>query len=172
MLVTGASGGIGTFAVQVAKALGVEVTAVCSGERTDLVRSLGADEVIDYRTKDALARPRSHDVVLDLAGNPPISRLRRALTPTGTAVMAGGEHAGSSAAWSGSCGPLRSPLRTAAAHHADRVRARHRRRGARRPHHRRPAQAPLDRTFPLEQTPDALRYLESGKVRGKIAVVI
>jgi NADPH:quinone reductase-like Zn-dependent oxidoreductase len=96
VLVTGASGGVGSFAVQLASAFGAEVTGVCRTSKTDLVRSLGADHVIDHTREDLLGAdgPHRYDLILDLAGNPSLSRLRRALTPKGTAVIGGGETAG------------------------------------------------------------------------------
>lgn len=90
VLVNGASGGVGTFAVQLAKAYGAEVTAVCSTRNVDLVRSLGADHVIDYRLEDFTRGGRRYDVVLDLVGNHSLAGFRRALTPTGTLVLSGG----------------------------------------------------------------------------------
>lgn len=83
VLVLGASGGVGSFAVQVAKAYGAHVTGVCSTTKTDLVRSLGADEVLDYTQQDPVDGSRRYDVILDIAGNRPIARLRKALTPAG-----------------------------------------------------------------------------------------
>ncbi|CCG03600.1 NAD(P)-dependent alcohol dehydrogenase [Blastococcus saxobsidens] len=90
LLVNGASGGVGTFAVQIGKALGAHVTAVCSTRNLDLVRSLGADAVIDYTTEDILAAGQRFDVVLDLVGNRGLGELRRVLTEHGTLVLAGG----------------------------------------------------------------------------------
>ncbi|MFD7626431.1 NAD(P)-dependent alcohol dehydrogenase [Streptomyces sp. NPDC059851] len=94
VLVLGASGGVGTFAVQVAKALGAEVTGVCSTAKAELVRSTGADHVIDYTRTDFAAGGRRYDVILDIGGSSSLSRLRRALAPRGTLVIAGGEDAG------------------------------------------------------------------------------
>ena len=91
VLVVGASGAVGTIAVQLAVALGATVTGVCSGARAELVRSLGAEEVIDYTTEDFADGSRRYDLVLDIGGRTPISRLRRALTRTGTLVIVGGE---------------------------------------------------------------------------------
>jgi NADPH:quinone reductase-like Zn-dependent oxidoreductase len=90
VLVVGASGGVGSFAVQIAKAFGAEVTGVCSTRNVDLVRSLGADAVIDYRREEITARGRRFDVILDIAGNRPLSVLRQALEPDGTLVVVGG----------------------------------------------------------------------------------
>jgi NADPH:quinone reductase-like Zn-dependent oxidoreductase len=82
---------VGSYAVQLAKALGCEVTGVCSAAKADLVRSLGADHVLDYERDDYADGSQHYDLVLDIGGNPTLSRLRRALTPTGTAVIVGGE---------------------------------------------------------------------------------
>ena len=94
VLVIGASGGVGVFAVQVAKAMGAEVTGVCSAAKADLVRSVGADHVIDYARAEITDDGRRYDVVLDLAGNRPLRLLRRVLTHDGTLVIVGGEEGG------------------------------------------------------------------------------
>jgi len=90
VLVIGASGGVGTFAVQIAKALGATVTGVCSSTNTDLVRSIGADHVIDYTLEDLTAGTRRYDLIVDLVGNRSLSDIRRALKPRGTLVLVGG----------------------------------------------------------------------------------
>ncbi len=90
MLIIGASGGVGTYAVQIAKALGAEVTGVCSTRNLDMVRAIGADHVIDYTVEGITDAARRYDVVLDIAGNRSLSELRRALTPDGTLVIVGG----------------------------------------------------------------------------------
>src|SRR3984885_6683110 len=94
VLITGASGGVGTFAVQLAKAFGAQVTGVCSTTKADLVRSIGADHVIDYTREDFADGKQRHDLILDIGGNPSLSRLRRALAPAGTVVITGGEAGG------------------------------------------------------------------------------
>jgi NADPH:quinone reductase-like Zn-dependent oxidoreductase len=94
ILIIGASGGIGTFAVQLAKAFGAEVTGVCSTTKVDMVRSLGAEHVIDYLRDDFTQMAQHYDVILDMAGNRSLSTLRRALTPEGTLVIIGGEEGG------------------------------------------------------------------------------
>jgi NADPH:quinone reductase-like Zn-dependent oxidoreductase len=91
VLIIGAAGGVGTYAVQLAKAFGGSVTGVCSTSKVDLVRALGAEEVIDYTTEDFTDGTRRFDLILDTAGRRPLSRLRRALTPQGTLVLVGGE---------------------------------------------------------------------------------
>ena len=173
VLITGASGGVGSYAVQLAKALGAEVTSVCSTTKLDLVRSLGADHVIDYTRDDFADGTRHHDLILDIAGNPTISRLRRALTPTGTAVIAGGEEGGN---WTGMGRQLRavavSPfVRQRLTMVASRERSSDLARltelieaGQVTPS--------IDRTYPLDRVPEAMRQLDAGKVRGKIAITI
>ena len=93
VLITGASGGVGSYAVQLAKAFGGHVTAVCSAGKADFVRSLGADDVLDYR-QDDFADSGPYDVIVDINGNATLRRLRRALAPKGTAVITGGENGG------------------------------------------------------------------------------
>jgi NADPH:quinone reductase-like Zn-dependent oxidoreductase len=90
VLVIGAAGGVGSFAVQIAKAFGAHVTGVCSTSKVELVRSIGADEVIDYTREDIVDGTRRYDLILDTAGNREVSYLRRAMTPKGTLVLAGG----------------------------------------------------------------------------------
>jgi NADPH:quinone reductase-like Zn-dependent oxidoreductase len=91
VLVIGAAGGVGSFAVQIAKAFGAHVTGVCRTSKVDLVRSIGADEVIDYTREDFVDGTRRYDLIIDTAGNRETSYLRRAMTPKRTLVLAGGE---------------------------------------------------------------------------------
>ena len=90
VLVIGAGGGVGTFAVQIAKAFGAEVTAACGTAKTDLVRAIGADHVLDYTREDPVSGQHRYDVVIDIGGDRPVARLRRALAPKGTLVLTGG----------------------------------------------------------------------------------
>jgi NADPH:quinone reductase-like Zn-dependent oxidoreductase len=109
VLVVGAGGGVGTLTIQIAKAAGAQVTAVCSGSKADLVRSLGADDVIDYTREDFADGRRTWDVIIDTAGRRPLHQLRRALTPRGTLVIVGGDGGGN---WTAGFfrGILRGPL--------------------------------------------------------------
>lgn len=174
VLVLGASGGVGSYAVQLAKALGAEVTGVSSAAKLDLVRSLGADHVLDYTQDDFADGSRHYDLILDIGGLPTLSRLRRALTPTGTAVIVGGEDGGN---WTGGFGrSLRAPLvsmfvRPRLTMLASKERASDLERlaeyleaGTVTPS--------VDRTYSLDQVPDAMRHLEDGHVRGKVAITI
>jgi NADPH:quinone reductase-like Zn-dependent oxidoreductase len=105
VLVIGAAGGVGSFAVQLAKAFGAQVTGVCSTAQAELVRSIGADDVVDYTREDVTDGTRQWDLILDCAGRRSLSQLRRALTPTGTLVIVGGEGGdGGWAALTATCG--------------------------------------------------------------------
>jgi NADPH:quinone reductase-like Zn-dependent oxidoreductase len=173
VLVLGASGGVGSYAVQLAKAIGAEVTGACSTGKLDLVSGLGADHVLDYTRQDFADGSVQYDLILDIAGNPSLSRLRRALKPGGTVVFVGGENAGNLTGMSRQLrGALASPfLRQRLAMFLAKERAADYQRlttlievGEITPS--------LDRTYPLEQAPDAVRLLEMGQVRGKVAVTI
>jgi NADPH:quinone reductase-like Zn-dependent oxidoreductase len=172
VLITGASGGVGTFAVQIAKAQGAEVTAVCSAAKVEMVRSLGAGRVVDYTHDDFADGDPNYDLILDIGGTPALSRLRRALSPTGTLVIAGGETGGH---WLGGYDrQLRALVLSrfvgqklttvlCSENHEDllvlkaMVEA-----GEITPE--------LDRTFSLADAPEAMRYFEEGRARGKIAI--
>lgn len=174
VLITGASGGVGSFAVQLAKALGAEVTGVCSTTKTDLVRSLGADHVIDYTLQDFAGGTIRYDLILDIAGSTKLSTLRRALEPAGTLVIVGGEGGGN---WTGGFGrSLRAPMKSlivrprltmlvSKERASDLVRLTEFIEAGK-------VTPALDRTFPLDRAPEAMRHLEAGKVRGKIAVTV
>ena len=172
VLVIGASGGVGSFAVQLAKAYDAEVTGVCSAAKADFVRSLGADHVLDY-TRDDFADGSAHyDLILDLGGNPGVLRLGRALAPDGIAVMAGGEEGGRLT------GGMGRQLRALVVSRLTRrtittmlckERAADLDELARLIADGRLSPA-LDQVYPLERVAGAMRDLESGKVRGKSAI--
>lgn len=176
VLINGASGGVGTLAVQLAKALGATVTAVCRTRNVDLARSLGADHVVDYTREDFTLGARRHDVVFDLVGNRSLGALRRALTPTGTLVLSGGGvYRGGSLVgpiWLIGRGRLlarfarhRIAILTTAPsrRHLDVLRA-HAEAGRLTP--------VIDRTYPLPQVPEALRYLEGEHARAKVVITV
>jgi NADPH:quinone reductase-like Zn-dependent oxidoreductase len=173
-LIIGAAGGVGTHAVQLAKAFGAEVTGVCSTSKVDLVRAIGADEVIDYTREDFTQDTRRFDLILDTAGRRPLSQVRRALTPQGTLVIVGGEGGDR---WLGGFqrqifAPLRSrfteqkvlglisqerqqDLLTLKAMIEE---------GKLTP--------VIDRIFPLGEAPQAIHYLEQGHARGKVVITV
>jgi len=174
VLIIGASGGVGTYAVQLAKALGAEVTGVCSTAKLDLVRSIGADHVIDYSREDFADADTRYDLILDIGGNNRLSRLRRALAPKGTLVIVGGEQGGN---WTGGFGrQLRavalSPFvgqrltMLASKEHHTHIEA------VSRFIETDQVTPIVDRTYPLTEVPGAMRHLEAGEVRGKIAITI
>jgi NADPH:quinone reductase-like Zn-dependent oxidoreductase len=174
VLVIGASGGVGSYAVQLAKALGAHVTGVCSTAKVDLVRSLGADDVIDYTRQDFADGSQRYDLILDIGGNSRLSRLRRALTPTGTLVIVGGEEGGKLTG--GFQRSLAAPVLSLFVRQRLTMLAskeRHTDLEALRPlieaGHVTPA---IDRTYPLAEVPAAMRHLEAGHARGKIAITI
>jgi NADPH:quinone reductase-like Zn-dependent oxidoreductase len=174
VLVIGASGGVGTFAVQIAKAFGAEVTGVCSTSKVDLVRSIGADHVIDYTRGDITDGGQRYDVILDIGGNRPLRQLRSALAPRGTLVIVGGETGGR---WLGGIDrQLRAivlsrfigqKLRTfVSSENADDLRALTDllEAGAIRP--------VIDKTIPLRDAAAAVQYMQDGGARGKIAIQV
>jgi NADPH:quinone reductase-like Zn-dependent oxidoreductase len=174
VLINGASGGIGTFAVQIAKALGADVTGVCSTRNIDLVRSIGADRVIDYTKEDFTKSARQYDVILDNVSNHSLTDLRRVLTPTGTLIPNGG---GFDNRWFASGGRL---VRAAVLfqfggqtlgnflvsfNHADlAVLAGMIEAGKVTP--------VIDRTYPLSETPQAIDHVGRGHARGKVAITV
>jgi NADPH:quinone reductase-like Zn-dependent oxidoreductase len=178
VLVNGAGGAVGTFAVQLAKAYGANVTGVDAPEKLDVLRSIGADQVMDYTQDDFTRRDERYDFILDIVGNHPWSECRRALTPDGTYVLSGFDQYGRSGhRWFGSLGRFAkliviSPF----------VSHLHPFRGTKDPGDRLVVLKELieagkltpviDRTFPLSETPEAIRYLESGRARGKVVITV
>jgi len=174
VLVIGAGGGVGTFAVQLATAFGATVTGVCSTGKVDLVRSLGAERVIDYTREDFADGRNTWDLILDIAGNPTLSRLRRALTPTGTLVIVGGE--GGGAVLGGIDRQLRALLLSGfvkqtlrgvvSAEGADDLETLGKllEAGTIRP--------VIDRTFSLGEAADGIRYQHAGQASGKVVVTV
>jgi NADPH:quinone reductase-like Zn-dependent oxidoreductase len=174
VLVIGASGGVGTFAVQLAKTFDADVTGVASTAKVDLVRSIGADHVIDY-TRDDVADGRQHyEVILDIGGNRPLSHLRRALTRQGTLVLVGGE---SGDRWTGGMGRQVLAVATSAFSRQNMRMFINKERSADLQYLTELIDAgkvtpTIDRTYPLRQTPEAILYLEEGHSRGKIVITV
>ena len=172
VLVIGASGGVGTFAVQIAKAFGATVTGVCSSRKVDLVRSLGADHVVDYTQEDFTRAERRYDVILDTGGNRPLSDLRRILTPRGRLVLVGGETGGRLLGGSErsiralALSPfVRQKLGTfiASENAADLVVLRDLAEAGR-------LTPSVDRTYPLSETAAAVTHVQAGRARGKVVI--
>lgn len=177
VLVNGAGGGVGGYAVQLAAAAGAEVTGVDSGDKRDLVRGFGAAHVIDYAREDFTRGDRRYHLIVDIPGNHPLSAIRRALTPDGTYVWIGHDGFGEAGRWLGS---VPAALRLVALSPFVRQLPR-------------PGTAPgkqemmarlqellaagtlapvIDRTYPLAEVPDAIRYLASGAARGRVVVTV
>lgn len=174
VLITGAGGGVGSFAVQLAAAAGATVTGVCSAAKADLVRSFGATHVIDYATTGLDGAGGRYDIILDMAGNRPLSELRAVLAPAGSLIIGGGEGGGK--LLGGLDRQMRAPLgslfgkkkmrglvslitRDDLLELADLLAA-----GTITP--------AIDRTFPLAEAADAMRYYASGAVRGKVVITM
>ena len=172
VLVIGASGGVGTFAVQIAKAFGAEVTGVCSTAKVDLVRALGADHVVDYEHSDFANTTDPYDVILDTGGNAGLSRLRRALTGRGRLVIVGGETEGR---WlGGSDRQLRAMLVSPFVSHSlttfvasenaeDLVALRDLIEAGK-------VAPAVDRIYPLQDVAAAMRHMQQGRARGKVVI--
>jgi NADPH:quinone reductase-like Zn-dependent oxidoreductase len=174
VLIVGASGGVGTFAVQIAKSFGADVTGVCSTRNLELVRSIGADHVIDYTREDFTRGGRKYDLIFQLAGTTSPSAFRRVLTATGRLVLSSGDSPGRfigpfgriiravllSAFIGQSMRPLATKTRSAdlqflrALIEAGSV------------------TPVIDRTYPLSESADAIRYLETGRARGKVVISV
>jgi NADPH:quinone reductase-like Zn-dependent oxidoreductase len=176
VLVNGASGGVGTFAVQIAKALGADVTGVCSTRNVDLAGILGVDHIIDYTRDDFTHNARRYDVILDLVGNRSLTDCRRALTPTGTLVLSGGGVPNG--------GSLIGPMGLIIRGHLLSRFVRHRlvlptatpskeNLAALRALAESGKVTPIiDRTYPLVETPEAIRYLEVEHARAKVVITV
>ena len=171
VLINGASGGVGTFAVQIAKAFGAEVTGVTSTRNVDMVRSIGADHVIDYTREDFTDRPQRYDVILDNVGNHSMARNRRALTRDGTLISNGGGH---------SDGKLGRTVRTMLVsmfvrqqasptvktqNHADLVALKELVEAGK-------VTPVIDRTYPLTETPAAIGHVAAGHARGTVVIAV
>jgi NADPH:quinone reductase-like Zn-dependent oxidoreductase len=174
VLIIGASGGVGTYAVQIAKAFGARVTGVCSTAKVEMVRSIGADLVIDYTQEDFAEGDQRYDLILDIGGNSSLSRLRRALVPRGTLVITGGEGGGR---WLGGTDrQLRAMMLSPFVSQKlgtfinkenyeyliilkELIES-----GKITP--------VIDRTYPLGEVPEAIRYLEEGHARGKVVITV
>jgi NADPH:quinone reductase-like Zn-dependent oxidoreductase len=174
VLIIGASGGVGTFAVQIAKAFGAEVTGVASTSKVEMVRRVGADHVLDYTREDITTGGRRYDVILDIGGNRTLRHLRRALTPTGTLVIVGGETGGR--ILGGFDRSLRAPIVSlfisqtlralSNSENAQDLRALTGLIEA-------GTVAPvIDRTFPLDDAVAAIQYMTDGHARGKVVVTV
>jgi NADPH:quinone reductase-like Zn-dependent oxidoreductase len=174
VLVVGASGGVGSFAVQIAKGFGADVTGVCSTAKMDLVRSLGADHVVDYTHDDFADGQRRYDVILDVGGTRRLAHLRRALTPRGRLVIVGGENGGR---WLGGSdrqvrAMLLSPLVSqklgtfVASENAEDLTA------LRELIEAGTVAPAIDRTYPLSEIAAAIRYMQEGRARGKVVISV
>jgi NADPH:quinone reductase-like Zn-dependent oxidoreductase len=175
VLIIGAAGGVGTFAVQLAKAFGAHVTGVCSTTKVDLVRSIGADDVIDYTRDDFAATGQTYDLILDTAGNSSLSHLRRALASRGTLVIVGGEGGGR---WLGGFqrGILWAPMLSLFVSQKlgtfisketgeDLVVLKELIESGK-------VTPVIDRTYPLSEAPEAIRYVSQGHARGKVVITL
>jgi NADPH:quinone reductase-like Zn-dependent oxidoreductase len=172
VLIYGAGGGVGTFAVQIAKALGAHVTAVTSTRNVDLVRSIGADEVVDYTKEDFTERGQRYDILFDIGANRSFADCRRVLTPNGTLVLAGA----ASGLWTILSRLLRAPLLSrigsqriapflARVRHEDLVVLKELAEAEK-------LSPVIDRQYPLSEVPDALRYVGTRGARGKVVITV
>src|ERR687897_722620 len=174
VLIIGASGGVGTYAVQIAKAFGAHVTGVCSTKKVEMVRSIGADHVIDYTQEDFAEGDQRYDVILDIGGNSTLARLRRALASQGTLLIVGGEGGGR---WLGGTDrQLRAMMLSPFVSqklgtfvnkekHEDLIVLGELIESGK-------ITPVIDRTYPLAEVPEAIRYLEEGHARGKVVITV
>ena len=173
VLIIGASGGVGTFAVQIAKSFGAEVSGMCSTRNVDMVRSIGADQVIDYTREDFTKSGQRYDLILDMAGNRSLSHLRRALTPNGTLVLVGGR----GGPWLMGIGRTvralvlspfvsqRLPFFVSMRNNEDLVVLKELIESGK-------LTPVIDRTYPLSETPEAVGYVDEGHARGKVVITM
>jgi NADPH:quinone reductase-like Zn-dependent oxidoreductase len=174
LLIIGASGGVGTYAVQIAKAFGANVTGVCSTTKVEMVRSIGADHVIDYTREDFAEGDQRYDLILDIGGNSTLSRLRRALASRGTLVIVGGEGGGR---WLGGTDrQLRAMMLSPFVgqklgtfvnkeNHEDMLVLKELIEAGK-------VTPIIDKTYSLAEVPEAIRYLEEGHARGKVVITV
>jgi len=176
VLINGASGGVGTFAVQIAKVFGADVTGVCSTRNVAMVRSVGADHVVDYTKEDFTRGAQRYDLILDNVGNHPLSAYRRVLSTSGIYVLVGGGGP-DDGRW---LGPMANAIKAllyspfvsqqfvmflASINQGDLVvMKKWLEAGKVRP--------VIDRTYTLSEVPDAIRYLEAGHARGKVVITV
>jgi NADPH:quinone reductase-like Zn-dependent oxidoreductase len=170
VLINGASGGVGTFAVQIAKAFGAEVTAVCSTRNVDMVRSLGADQVIDYTQEDFTQNGQRYDLILAANGYHPISAYRRALSPHGRYVMSGGSMTQMFQAmllgpWLSRKGSQKMGNLLAKPNQKDLMFMKELLEVGK-------VVPEIDRRYPLRETAEAIRYLETGHAQGKVVITM
>jgi NADPH:quinone reductase-like Zn-dependent oxidoreductase len=178
VLINGASGGVGTFAVQIAKSFGAEVTGVCSTRNVDLVRSIGADHVVDYTREDFTRGSRRYDVLFDLVGNRSLGEYRRVLTPTGTLILAGGGVSGSRPRLVGPMGlTLGGMVRSRFVRHrvitlTDVPRSNEILAALRELVESGKVVPVIDQTYPLIEAPEAIRYVEVEHARAKVVITV
>jgi NADPH:quinone reductase-like Zn-dependent oxidoreductase len=166
VLINGASGGVGTFAVQIARSFGTEVTGVCSTTKMDLVRSIGADHVIDYTLEDVTKNAQKYDLIFDIAAYRSISKYKRILGPCGNYVLAGGSMARILQLMVMSMtGVKNMGLMVAKINQKDLQFILELMNAGK-------VKAIIDRRYPLNETADALRYLEEGHARGKVVITV
>ena len=174
VLIIGASGGVGTYAVQIAKAFGARVTGVCSTTKAEMVRAIGADHVVDYTQEDFAEGERRYDLILDIGGNSSLSRLRRALTPRGTLIIAGGEGGGR---WLGGTDRQLRALAlspfvgqklgtfVSSGNREDLILLKDLIEEGK-------VTPVIDRAYPMGDAPEAIRYLQEGRARGKVVILV
>jgi len=173
VLINGASGGVGTFAVQIAKSFGAEVTGVCSTRNVEMVRSIGADHVVDYTKEDFTESEQRYDLIVDMVGNHALLEYKRVLNPKGIFVIVGGPDGKS-------IGPMVSPIKAlmlspfvsqkfgmllAELNQKDLTLLRDLMQAGK-------VTPVIDRTYQLSEVPEAIRYLEQGRARGKVVITL